>query len=56
MTPIIRSAPSLYYEDQRAARKKRTEEFWKERAPKYLGYFERLLAESGGTLSHRPPG
>ena len=33
---------SLYYEDQRAPAKKRTEEFWKERVPKYLGYFERL--------------
>src|SRR5437763_1932792 len=27
---------SLYYEDQRAAAKKRTEEFWSERVPKYL--------------------
>jgi glutathione S-transferase len=40
--------PSLYYEDQRAAAKKRTEEFWKERVPKYLGYFERLLRANGG--------
>jgi glutathione S-transferase len=40
--------PSLYYEDQRAPAKKRTEEFWKERVPKYLGYFERLLESSGG--------
>ena len=32
---------SLYYEDQRGPAKKRTEEFWKERVPKYLGYFER---------------
>jgi glutathione S-transferase len=40
--------PSLYYEDQRAPAKKRTEEFWKERVPKYLGYFEGLLKESGG--------
>jgi glutathione S-transferase len=40
--------PSLYYEDQRGPAKKRTEEFWKERVPKYLGYFERLLEESGG--------
>jgi glutathione S-transferase len=40
--------PSLYYEDQRAAAKKRTEEFWKERVPKYLGYFERLLKATGG--------
>lgn len=40
---------SLYYEDQRAPAKKRTEEFWKERVPKYLGYFERLLKSSGGS-------
>jgi glutathione S-transferase len=40
--------PSLYYEDQRTQAKKRTEEFWKERVPKYLGYFEELLAASGG--------
>jgi glutathione S-transferase len=40
--------PSLYYEDQRQPAKKRSEEFWKERVPKYLGYFERLLERSGG--------
>ncbi len=41
--------PSLYYEDQRAPAKKRTEEFWKERVPKYLGYFEQLLENNGGS-------
>ena len=41
--------PTLYYEEQRAPAKKRTEEFWKERVPKYLGYFEDLLASSGGS-------
>jgi len=40
--------PTLYYEDQRAPAKKRSEEFWNERVPKYLGYFERLLKSSGG--------
>jgi glutathione S-transferase len=40
--------PSLYYEDQRAPAKKRSAEFWNERVPKYLGYFERLLKGSGG--------
>jgi glutathione S-transferase len=40
--------PSLYYEDQRAPAKKRTDEFWKERVPKYLGYFEGLLGSNGG--------
>jgi glutathione S-transferase len=41
--------PSLYYEDQRAPAKKRTDEFWKQRVPKYLGYFERLLKNNGGS-------
>jgi glutathione S-transferase len=39
--------PSLYYEDQRQPAKRRTEEFWKERVPKYLGYFEELMEEGG---------
>ena len=39
---------SLYYEDQKGPAKKRTEEFWKERVPKYLGYFERVLEGNGG--------
>jgi glutathione S-transferase len=42
--------PTLYYEEQRAPARKRTEEFWKERVPKYLGYFEGLL--KGSTGSH----
>src|ERR1700736_4336245 len=44
---------SLYYEDQRAPARKRTDGFWKERAPKYLGYFERLLDNGGGYLTGR---
>jgi glutathione S-transferase len=40
--------PSLYYEDQRQPAKKRSAEFWNERVPKYLGYFERLSQEHGG--------
>jgi glutathione S-transferase len=39
---------SLYYEDQRGPAKKRSEEFWKARVPKYLGYFERILQSNGG--------
>jgi glutathione S-transferase len=39
---------SLYYEDQKAPAKKRSEEFWGERVPKYLGYFESLLESHGG--------
>jgi glutathione S-transferase len=42
-------ATSLYYEDQKAPAKKRTDEFWDERVPKYLGYFERLLEQNGGS-------
>jgi glutathione S-transferase len=40
--------PSLYYEDQKPQAKKRTREFWHERVPKYLGYFEGLLQKGGG--------
>ncbi|MCP3409748.1 glutathione S-transferase [Bradyrhizobium sp. CCGB01] len=40
--------PSMYYEDQKSAAKKRTADFWSERLPKYLGYFEGLLAGNGG--------
>ena len=39
---------SLYYEDQQAPAKKRTGEFWDQRVPKYLGYFERLLKDGEG--------
>ena len=46
--------PSLYYEDQRQPAKKRTDEFWKQRVPKYLGYFEQLLnSNSGAYLTGR---
>ncbi|MBV8922752.1 glutathione S-transferase [Bradyrhizobium sp.] len=41
--------PSLYYEDQKAPAKRRSEAFWNERVPKYLGYFERILKDGGGT-------
>jgi glutathione S-transferase len=40
--------PSLYYEDQRPIARRRTEEFWSARVPKYLGYFEGLLAKGKG--------
>jgi glutathione S-transferase len=36
-------ASSLYYEDQRREAKARATDFVKSRAPKYLGYFERIL-------------
>jgi len=40
--------PTFYYEQQRAAAKRRTDEYWKLRVPKYLGYFEGILKRSGG--------
>jgi len=41
-------ASSLYYEDQKAEAKHYAGHFLKERAPKYLGYFETVLKKSGG--------
>jgi glutathione S-transferase len=41
-------AASLYYEDQKTEAKRYTEYFRKERAPKFLGYFERVIKKSGG--------
>jgi len=38
----------LYYEEQKPSAKRRTRDFWRYRVPKFLGYFERLLARSGG--------
>jgi glutathione S-transferase len=38
----------LYFEEQRPAARRRTRDFWRYRVPKYLGYFERVLATSGG--------
>jgi glutathione S-transferase len=40
--------PTFYYENQRPAAKRRTAAFWEERVPKFLGYFERVIAASGG--------
>jgi len=39
----------LYYEEQRPSAKRRTADFWRHRVPKMLGYFERVLARSGGS-------
>jgi glutathione S-transferase len=44
-------AGSLYYEDQKAAAKRRARHFVKERMPKYLGWIEKVLGrnrKSGG--------
>jgi len=38
----------LYYEEQKPAAKRRTRDFWRYRVPKFLSYFERVLAKSGG--------
>jgi glutathione S-transferase len=40
----------LYYEEQRPAAKRRTRDFWRYRVPKFLGYFERVLAKRGGNF------
>jgi glutathione S-transferase len=38
----------LYFEEQRPAAKRRTQDFWRYRVPKFLGYFERVLERNGG--------
>jgi glutathione S-transferase len=43
-------APSLYYEQQTTEARRKAEHFVRERAPKYLGYFESVLATSGEHL------
>ncbi len=45
--------PTLYYEDQRPAAKRRTKEFWDDRVPKFLGYFEDLLDRNGPYVTGR---
>jgi len=42
-------AGGLYYEDQRREAKRRTADFLKNRAPKFVSYFERVLEGSAGT-------
>ncbi|CAH2779738.1 MAG: Glutathione S-transferase [uncultured Caballeronia sp.] len=39
-------ANSLYYEDQKDAAKKRAKDFIENRVPKFIGYFERVLAQN----------
>ncbi len=45
-------AASLYYEDQREEAKRRAADFLQQRAPKFLGYFERVLNNNGTGKSH----
>lgn len=39
---------ALYYEDQKTEARKRAAAFTKDRIPKYLDWFERVIASSGG--------
>jgi len=39
-------ASSLYYEDQRKEARRRSADFLENRAPKFLGYFERVLSRN----------
>ena len=43
-------AAGLYYEDQRKEAKQRTADFHKSRLPKFLEYFEGVIARSGGAF------
>jgi len=45
-------ATDLYYEDQKKEAKARAAAFLSERAPKYLGYFERVLADNPAGKAH----
>jgi glutathione S-transferase len=45
-------ASSLYYEDQRREAKARAADFVKSRAPKYFGYFERVLEHNAVSHEH----
>jgi glutathione S-transferase len=45
-------ANSLYYEDQKEPAKARASAFLSERMPKYLGYFERVLAQNPAGPAH----
>jgi glutathione S-transferase len=38
----------LYFEEQIPSAKRRTQDFWRYRVPKFLGYFEKLLKRGGG--------
>ncbi len=45
-------ASSLYYEDQRKEALARAADFRRSRMPKYLGYFERVLARNNARGGH----
>ena len=48
-------ATSLYYEDQKAEARARSKHFIKERIPKYLGYFESVLAANKANAKGKGP-
>jgi glutathione S-transferase len=41
-------ASTLYYKDQRPAAKRNAKYFWRDRVPKFLGYFDRILKQNSG--------
>jgi glutathione S-transferase len=43
---------NLYYEDQKPEARRRAQDFVRTRLPKYLGYFERVLARSTKSTSY----
>jgi glutathione S-transferase len=45
-------ASSLYYQDQRSEAQRRAADFLKSRVPKYLGYFEKVLARNKARGGH----
>ncbi len=45
-------AAGLYYEDQKKEARRRAADFLKNRAPKFLGYFEQLLTRSARAEQH----
>jgi glutathione S-transferase len=45
-------ASGLYYEDQKSEALRRASDFIKERLPKFLGYFERVLERNPNGASH----
>jgi glutathione S-transferase len=46
------TATDLYYEDQKKEAKARSTAFLRERVPKYLGYFERVLSDNPAGSAH----
>ena len=48
-------ATSLYYEDQKPEARARSKHFLKERMPKYLGYFESVLAANKANARGKGP-